>query len=105
MKAHTKIPSGYANVTSFFRDNASYQLGNPALALHLRTQAVLPATEYDTWLAGQLKSVAQAKISGMKLRRAVIMRRGGSTYSEIKRALNLGNIQKWLVMLPPELAA
>lgn len=70
--------------------------------------APLPSVEqYETWFA-QVRSAdsrARTPLTGAKLRRAVIMKRGGQAAKDIGRAIGVGGccIAKWLAKLPPEL--
>jgi hypothetical protein len=75
----------------------------------VHSTAPAPVAEYEAWLAGKLKAPTgqYSKLTGSKLRRMVVMRRQGSSLSEIGSAvgMHLSGACKWLKLLPEGLAA
>lgn len=89
-----------------------YEANAPISNMHLvskapfvlcRAQTVPPLSEYEAWLAANpIRKKGHSTITAMKLRRAVIMRRGGQTIGDIRAAVGT-SIGHWLAKLPPEL--
>ena len=91
------------------RNSLSEFPGHLGAFLAIRSAAPPDASEYDAWLSLQLAKTrgSTAKVTGAKLRRMVIMRRQGSTFAEIGRAVGLTSVtaRNWLIALPEALAA
>lgn len=91
-----------------------YEANAPISTMHLvskapfvlcRPQAVPPLSEYEAWLtANPVGKRGHSRISALKLRRAVQMKRGGQTLKDIECAVGM-QMHAWLGKLPPELAA
>lgn len=94
-----------ARVISGWKDNAGYQIGNPAAFLTIMPRAVPPVAEYDNWLAGCRDKRGHTNATGSKMRRAVQMIRSGSGCSGAARAIGLSanSLAGWLERLPEEL--
>lgn len=84
------------------RINPVYQT---TMAPYVRCQprAVPPLEEYEKWLvANPVGKRGHSTITAKKLRRAVIMRRGGQPMTDINWVVGM-NIYGWLAKLPEEL--
>lgn len=102
-------------------DVAERVKGNLMLAPHMgafvacRSAAPPDVTAYDEWLKavqssdprGSARVGAKFSVSGAKLRRAVVMRRAGSTFRDIATALGCSTpaAKSWLDRLPERLSA
>jgi hypothetical protein len=67
-----------------------------------------PIEQYEAWLIGNpIGKHARSAITASKLRRAVIMKRGGQTLRDIGRAIGMAgpSVGNWLAKLPQELRA
>lgn len=79
-------------------------IGHMGGLVAMHSKAPPPVAEYDAWLAA-LPNRRGGRITGAKLRRAVIMRRQGASLEECGLAIGfrVPGIHKWLRRLPPEL--
>lgn len=93
-------------VLSRFNGAARDQVGNPSRLVLIQTKAVPPVEQYDAWLDSVVSHDPRCRTpaTGARLRRAVVMVRGGSTVADANKAIGC-NIRRWFNMLPPELRA
>lgn len=100
---------GYAadRATSHNKNNAGYQIGNPAAYIRIQVHAVPPVEVYNDWIAKNIGAAnsRHTVMTGSKLRRIVHMIRTGSSQADAARAVNLSQprLGKWLARLPAEL--
>lgn len=81
--------------------------GHYGALLAVHSAAPPPIDAYDEWLVTALSGDKRAKpkITGSKLRRAVVMKRSGCGIAEIRRAVGVSSVNEWLNRLPADLAA
>lgn len=105
--------ANHKQIHARIRDQAIYahytMPGHLGAFLACRPTAPPPVAQYDEWLTGLRKSAdarSRTPLTGAKLRRAVLMVRGGETKKDIGRAIGVDShsVANWLNKLPPELA-
>jgi hypothetical protein len=96
-----------ARVVTGYAGNPNLQVGNPAVLIAVQRKAAPPpVAQYDAWLDSVPSDCrAKRKVTGARLRRAVVMQRDGYNISEIERATGYHGLRPWIAKLPPELAA
>jgi hypothetical protein len=104
-----KLRSDRDNFVGTEVSNGSRHVEHHGAFLRMHSLPPPPVAEYDQWLEAAKSSDPRGKCqaTGLKLRRMVLMRRGGSTYAEIGRAVGSGatSVKLWLDRLPDGLAA
>lgn len=100
-----------SNIGEMRSDSGSgAHLYNVAVFANVRETAAPPVERYEHWLSSQRVGVAVhglAHMTATKLRRAVVMRRGGQTLADIASATGLSTtcVSRWLKSLPEDLSA
>lgn len=90
--------------------NGALHVGHRGAYLRMHSAVPPPVEEYEAWLCEYRANAdrrSRTAVSGQKLRRMVVMRRGGSTLAECARAVGLQapTAKRWFEALPPELTA
>lgn len=87
------------------RSGAAVRLGHYGAYLAMHSDAPNSVEAYEAWFQDVKSDDARAKpkVNGAKLRRAVLMRRDGRTWDEVRRAVGCSSINEWVSKLPDDL--